>query len=460
MNLRTHELSVSELSLIIKNLIEQNCGYVCLRGEISGAKRHSSGHLYFRLKDHEAVIDAVAWRGTMSNWTLTPEDGMEVVCTGRITTYPGGSRYQIIVDTMQMAGQGALLKVLEDRRKKLAAEGLFDESRKLPLPFLPERIGIITSPTGAVIKDMLHRLEDRFPRHVLLWPAAVQGQGAAEQVEAAIKGFQALPDTLKPDLIIIARGGGSLEDLWSFNEEIVVRAIAECSIPTISAIGHETDTTLSDYAASRRAPTPTAAAEMAVPVKVQLALKLQELTARYCVAINNKWLYLGQNLDHAYGRLSRVTHIVEAKMLKLSDWQERLHLIIFSIISHKAHMLSIAKSHLIHPAHHLEFLSHKLDMINRDMDIYFKQTYLNNPTNHLGFLNQLLESLSYKKVLERGFAHVLNSRHQTVSSASSCQTLSHITLHFQDGSCKAQIMPTKKSSSSPKSTPQGTLFND
>jgi len=364
------------------------------------------------------------------------------------------------VDSMQLAGQGALLKVLEERRRKLAAEGLFNESRKLPLPFLPERIGIVTSPTGAVIKDMLHRLEDRFPRHVLLWPAAVQGQGAAEQVEAAIKGFQALPDTLKPDLIIIARGGGSLEDLWVFNEEIVVRAIAECSIPTISAIGHETDTTLADYAASRRAPTPSAAAEIAVPVKVQLALKLQELGARYCVALNNKLLHLMQTLNYSHGQLSRITHTIEAKMIKLSDWQERLHLIISSIISNKAHLLSLAKSQLTHPAHQLDVLRHKLDIINRDMVMYFNQTYLTNPTTHLGFLNQLLESLSYKKVLERGFAHILDSKNQTIGSASACKKHPQITINFHDGGCKAQILPFKKASANPKDIPQGTLFED
>ena len=460
MNLPPNALSVSELALMIRNLVEQNCGYVCLRGEISGGKRHSSGHLYFRLKDSEAVIDAVAWRGTMSQWTLNPEDGMEVICTGRVTTYPGGSRYQIIVDSMELAGQGALLKVLEERRRKLAVEGLFDESRKLPLPFLPDRIGMITSATGAVIQDMLHRLEDRFPRHVLLWPAAVQGQGAAEQVEAAIKGFQTLPDDLKPDLIIIARGGGSLEDLWAFNEEIVVRAIAECTIPTISAIGHETDTTLADYAASRRAPTPSAAAEMAVPVKVHLALKIQELTARYCVAMSNKWINLRQTLDHSQSQLTRITHTLEAKMLRLGDWQERLHLIISSIISHKSHMLSMAKSQLIHPTHQLDALRHKLDMMNRDMGMYFNQTYLINPKNHLGFLTQLLESLSYKKVLERGFAHITNARHQTIGSAEACKNNSLVSIHFQDGSCKAHIMPAKKTSNTPAESPQGSLFEN
>ncbi|MBN9565869.1 MAG: exodeoxyribonuclease VII large subunit [Alphaproteobacteria bacterium] len=460
MSFSSHELSVSELSLIIKGLIEQNCGYVCLRGEISGTKKHSSGHLYFRLKDQDAVIDAVAWRGTMSNWALKPEDGMEVVCTGRVTTYPGGSRYQIIVDSMQLAGQGALLKVLEERRRKLAAEGLFDESRKLLIPFLPERIGIITSPTGAVIRDMLHRLNDRFPRHVLLWPAAVQGQGAAEQVEAAIKGFQALPETIKPDLLIIARGGGSLEDLWVFNEEVVIRAIAECSIPTISAIGHETDTTLADFAASKRAPTPTAAAEMAVPVRTQLVLKLQEITARYSVALNNKLQHLQQTLSNSYGQLSRIIHTLDGKMIKLSDWGERLSLIISSIMSTKAHMLSIARSKLIHPTHRLDILHHKLDILNRDMITCFAQKYLINPTNRMGLLSQLLESLSYKKVLERGFAHILSSSQQTISSATTCKMQSFVTINFHDGNCKAQILAPKKPSEASNKKSQGTLFEE
>lgn len=258
-------LTVSELSFALKRTVEEAFGRVRVRGEISSFKRAASGHLYFSLKDADALIDAVVWRGTAGGFALRPEDGMEVIATGRLTTYPGRSRYQIVIESLELAGQGALLKLIEERRKKLEAEGLFDPARKRPLPYLPEVIGVVTSPTGAVIRDILHRLADRFPRHVLIWPVLVQGEGAAQQIAAAIAGFNRLAPggaVPRPDLLIVARGGGSLEDLMAFNEEIVVRAAAASEIPLIAAVGHETDTTLIDFAADRRAPTPTAAAEM------------------------------------------------------------------------------------------------------------------------------------------------------------------------------------------------------
>ncbi len=267
------EFTVSELSQALKRTVEDTYPYVRVRGEISGFKRAASGHLYLALKDESAVLDGVCWRGVAGRLGIKPEDGMEVVCTGKLTTYPGRSKYQIVIEAMELAGEGALLKLLEDRRKKLAAEGLFDEARKKPLPFLPDVIGVVTSPTGAVIRDILHRLQDRFPRHVLLWPVLVQGETAAAQVAAAIEGFNRIAPggpVPRPDVLIVARGGGSLEDLWAFNEEIVVRAAANSDIPLISAVGHETDTTLIDFASDRRAPTPTAAAEMAVPVRADL----------------------------------------------------------------------------------------------------------------------------------------------------------------------------------------------
>ncbi|MFN6935860.1 MAG: exodeoxyribonuclease VII large subunit, partial [Tsuneonella sp.] len=266
-------LSVSELSNLLKRTVEDRFGHVRLRGELSGVKRAASGHFYCALKDDKAVIDGVMWRGSAERLAFVPEDGLEVVATGKLTTYPGRSKYQIVIDSLELAGEGALLALLEKTRQRLAAEGLFDAGRKRPLPYLPATIGVVTSPTGAVIRDILHRLADRFPSRVIVWPVLVQGQGAAAQVAAAVRGFSALPEghDLRPDLLIVARGGGSIEDLWSFNEEVVVRAIADCSIPTISAVGHETDTTLADFAADRRAPTPTAAAEMAVPVRRELA---------------------------------------------------------------------------------------------------------------------------------------------------------------------------------------------
>jgi exodeoxyribonuclease VII large subunit len=282
------EYTVSELSQALKREIEETFGFVRVRGEISGLRRHASGHCYLSLKDESALLDAVIWKNTAQGLATLPEDGMEVVCTGRLSTYPQRSRYQLIIDTIELAGEGALLKLLEERRKRLATEGLFAEERKKRLPHLPEVIGVVTSPSGAVIRDILHRLADRFPRRVLLWPVAVQGEGAAQQVAAAIEGFNRLPEGAvpRPDLLIVARGGGSLEDLMAFNEEIVVRAAAASAIPLISAIGHETDWTLIDYASDRRAPTPTAAAEMAVPVRLDLLSDLESRSARLASSLS------------------------------------------------------------------------------------------------------------------------------------------------------------------------------
>jgi exodeoxyribonuclease VII large subunit len=275
--------SVSELSSVLKRTIEGAFDHVRVRGEISGFKRHGSGHCYFTLKDDSACIDAVIWRGQAGALRFAPEDGIEVIATGKLTTYPARSRYQIVVDRLELAGQGALMALLDKRRRALAAEGLFDPARKQLLPFAPRIIGVITSPTGAVIRDILHRLEDRFPCHVILWPVPVQGEGAAARIAAAVAGFNGLSaggPAPRPDLLIVARGGGSIEDLWAFNEEEVVRAVAASNIPIISAVGHETDTSLCDFAADIRAPTPTAAAELAVPVRSDLLGQVRELGAR------------------------------------------------------------------------------------------------------------------------------------------------------------------------------------
>lgn len=278
------EWTVSELSAALRRTVEDAYGYVRVRGEISGFKGpHSSGHAYFSLKDEDACVEAVIWRTTYGRMRVKPEEGLEVVVTGRLTTFPARSKYQIVIDSLQPAGVGALMKLLEERKRKLAAEGLFDDARKQLLPFLPEVIGVVTSPTGAVIRDILHRLEDRFPRRVLVWPVRVQGETASAEIANAIRRFNDFPPNgslPRPDLIIVARGGGSLEDLWPFNEEIVVRAAAASMIPLISAVGHETDVTLIDFAADRRAPTPTAAAEIAVPVRAELMISLADLGAR------------------------------------------------------------------------------------------------------------------------------------------------------------------------------------
>src|SRR3982075_2998918 len=278
------EFTVSELSSALKRTVEDAYGHVRVRGEISGFRGpHSSGHCYFALKEENAKIEAVIWKSAHYRMRFKPQEGLDVIATGRLTTFPGSSKYQLVIDTLEPAGIGALMKLLEERKKKLAAEALLDEALKQLLPFLPAVIGVVTSPTGAVIRDILHRLADRFPRRVLLWPVAVQGEGAAAQIAAAIHGFNRLAaggPVSRPDLLIIARGGGSLEDLMPFNEEIVVRAAAASVIPLISAVGHETDTTLIDHASDRRAPTPTAAAEMAVPVRLDLMAGLSGKTAR------------------------------------------------------------------------------------------------------------------------------------------------------------------------------------
>ena len=282
------EYTVSELSGAVKKVIEGEFGLIRVRGEVGRVSRPASGHLYFDLKDDRNVIAAISWKGQVARMQVRPEEGMEVVATGRMTTFPGQSKYQLIVDDVAPAGMGALMAMLEKRRAALAAEGLFDAGRKKPIPYLPGVIGVVTSPSGAVIRDILHRLRDRFPRRVLIWPVAVQGQACAAEVAAAIRGFNAIAPggpIPRPDLIIVARGGGSLEDLWGFNEEVVVRAAAESEIPLISAVGHETDTTLIDYAADLRAPTPTAAAELAVPVRLDLLAALDGQAARLSRAL-------------------------------------------------------------------------------------------------------------------------------------------------------------------------------
>ncbi len=318
------ELSVSELSQALKRTIETAFGLVRVRGEISGFKRHASGHLYFALKDEAALIDAVMWRGTAPSLRFQPEDGLEVIATGRLTTYPGRSRYQIVVERLEVAGVGALLAQVEERRRRLAAEGLFDADRKRPLPYLPQRIGIVTSPTGAVIRDILHRLADRFPREVLLWPVPVQGEGAEERIAAAIRGFGALPPARRPDLLIVARGGGSIEDLMAFNAEIVVRAAAASPIPLISAVGHETDTTLIDFAADRRAPTPTAAAELAVPVRAELVARVADLAFRLGDGVQRQRDRRAERLQGLAARLPRGEALVGLSRQRLDEAAERL----------------------------------------------------------------------------------------------------------------------------------------
>ncbi len=322
-----HEYTVSEISGAVKRVIEGEFSNVRVRGEISRVSRPASGHLYFDLKDDRSVIAAVSWKGQAAKMSVRPEEGMEVIATGRLTTFPGQSKYQLIVEDIVPAGAGALMMMLEKRKAALAAEGLFAPERKRPIPYLPEVIGVVTSPSGAVIRDILHRLRDRFPRRVLIWPVAVQGEKCAPEVAAAIRGFNALPEggaIPRPDLIIVARGGGSIEDLWGFNEEIVVRSAADSVIPLISAVGHETDTTLIDYAADRRAPTPTAAAEMAVPVRLELLAWVAEQEARLGRASRQRLDMRGQRLGDLARALGRPEALTGPARQRLDLWADRM----------------------------------------------------------------------------------------------------------------------------------------
>ncbi|WP_103334072.1 exodeoxyribonuclease VII large subunit [Pseudotabrizicola formosa] len=321
------EYTVSELSGAVKRVIEGEFGLVRVRGEVGRVSRPASGHLYFDLKDDRSVIAAISWKGQVAKMQVRPEEGMEVIATGRMTTFPGQSKYQLIVEDVAPAGAGALMAMLEKRRAALQAEGLFDAGRKQALPYLPRVIGVVTSPSGAVIRDILHRLRDRFPCQVLIWPVAVQGKDCAPQVAAAIRGFNALEPggaVPRPDVLIVARGGGSLEDLWGFNEEVVVRAAADSRIPLISAVGHETDTTLIDHAADRRAPTPTAAAEMAVPVRLELLAAVDALGARLSRALAQGVALRGQRLRDLARALPRLETLLATPAQRLDAATGRL----------------------------------------------------------------------------------------------------------------------------------------
>jgi len=439
------EYTVSEISQAVKHTLERSFERVRVRGELSGFKRHTSGHLYFTLKDAEAAMDGVCWRGTAMRLSIRPEDGMEVICTGRITTYPGRSKYQIVIESMELAGEGALLKLIEDRRKRLAAEGLFDPERKRPLPFLPEIIGVITSPTGAVIRDILHRLADRFPRRVLLWPVLVQGEGAAEQVAAAIRGFNALGPggtVPRPELLIVARGGGSLEDLMAFNEEIVVRAAAESRIPLIAAVGHETDTTLIDHAADRRAPTPTAAAEMAVPVRAELLAGLQRDGQRLVSALTRMVEERRAKVDGLARGLGDPQRLIDERRQRLDDWEDRLKLGLANWVQQRRAKIAESSGRLTafrasagrrieREVRHVEELGPRLRRA--------AQNLIERSANKLEQAGKLLESVSYKSVLGRGFVLVADTSGHPVQKAAETHLSMAVRLHFSDGDVGATV---------------------
>ena len=417
-------LSVTEISLSLKSCVEQIFGHIRVRGEISGLKTVASGHTYFSLKDSDSVLSAVCWRGRSKETMAALQEGLEVICTGKLSTYPGRSNYQMIVETAEPAGIGALLKLLNERKEKLAKEGLFDESRKKPIPFLPNVIGVITSPTGAVIRDIMHRLTDRFPRHVYLWPVQVQGEEASAQITAAINGFNDIPpqglDTPsghipRPDVLIVARGGGSLEDLWCFNEENVVRATAASKIPIISAVGHETDTTLIDYASDLRAPTPTGAAEKAVPVRTQLLTQLHSQETR---------------LTDSLYRLSEIKKL-QLSALTLPDLSDVIHTL-------------------------FQKLDDRSERLTQAFSTYFQAINLRYET-----VSKLLKSYSYHSILERGFALISGPSGQVISHSYDAKRQKRLKISFSDGS--TDVTPLSAGHQKNKNSPtffQGDLFDE
>jgi exodeoxyribonuclease VII large subunit len=399
------EYSVSELASNLKRAVEDAFPYVRVRGEISGLKFNSSGHVYFDLKDDKAVLNAVMWRTTAQRLKIKPEPGLEVVCTGRVSTYPASSRYQLIVDRMELAGLGALMAMLEARKKKLAAEGLFDAARKKRIPFLPRSIGIVSSPTGAVIRDIMHRLRDRCPRPVMLWPVAVQGERAPAEIAAAIRGFNALPRGERPDVIIVARGGGSFEDLLAFSDEDVVRAAAESAIPLISGVGHETDTTLIDLAADKRAPTPTAAAEMAVPVLRELAETLLSLQRRGLRAASRLMDARRRHLQGLARALPRADSLFALPRQRFDTAGSRLRGALFQNLQrHRAAFAQAAA--LLRPRIVSAEIATCRDNVAK-LENRLSRAYRHRAQrarNSLDGCVRVLESLSYRAILSRGFA--------------------------------------------------------
>ncbi|MFQ6017158.1 MAG: exodeoxyribonuclease VII large subunit [Kiloniellaceae bacterium] len=462
--------SVSEISQAIKRTLEGGFEHVRVRGEVTGFKRAASGHLYMSLKDAEAVLDAVCWRGHAERLAIKPEDGMEVIASGRITGYPGRSKYQIVIARLEPAGEGALLKLLEARRRKLAAEGLFDTARKRPLPYLPEVIGVVTSPTGAVIRDILHRLADRFPRRVLIWPVLVQGDGAAEQVAAAIEGFNRLPPegpVPRPDILIVARGGGSLEDLWPFNEEAVVRAAAESEIPLISAVGHETDTTLIDFAADRRAPTPSAAAEMAVPVRAELAARVLD-AARRLRAAGARLIEERRVRVEGLGRgLPDPARLLEENSQRLDDRAERLSNAAANLLAKRFGAVAELAARLPHPRQQWALARARLDGPGgRFAALLERPRLLVDAGRALKALERVLESTSYHNVLKRGFA-VVRGPEGLITRAKQVTAGLALAIEFGDGHAAAvgrgrapavPRKPKRQAAAPADDDPQGSLL--
>jgi exodeoxyribonuclease VII large subunit len=440
-------LTVSELSGALRRTVEAAFGLVRVRGEVSGWKRHASGHCYFTLKDDNACIEAVIWRGQATGLAFQPADGLEVVATGKLTTYAGRSKYQIVVDRLELAGEGALMALLDQRRRALAAEGLFDAARKRALPFLPRVIGVVTSPTGAVIRDIIHRLEDRCPARVLLWPVPVQGEGASAKIAAAIRGFASLDP--RPDLLIVARGGGSIEDLWAFNEEEVVRAAAESPIAVISAVGHETDTTLIDLAADRRAPTPTAAAEMAVPVRAELAAMLAELGQRIQSCAARNIARASERMDSTLARWPEAAGLFAPAAQRLDDIGDRLPRALAARAAHARADLSAVAPRLRH-----ELVAQRIERASERLMSLWRLAGLAHP----------------ERPLQRGFVRVTDREGRTLIHAADARAAGLLSLRFADGSVEATVegsvarlersAPRPYRPHRPRPTSQPGLFDD
>jgi exodeoxyribonuclease VII large subunit len=479
------EFTVSEISGAVKKTIEGAFGRVRVKGEVGRVFRARSGHLYYDIKDDRNVLACTTWKGQVSHLSVVPEEGMEVVVTGKLTTFGAQSKYNLNVDEVAIAGEGALMAMLEKRKKALAAEGLFDPARKKPIPFLPEVIGVITSPSGAVIRDILHRLRDRFPRKVLVWPVAVQGAACAPEVARAIEGFNqmtpggAIP---RPDLLIVARGGGSIEDLWGFNEEIVARAAAGSDIPLISAVGHETDTTLIDYVSDLRAPTPTAAAEHAVPVRVELLAWVGEQEARLTRGAEQAISQRRQRLRDLARVLPNPERLVQEAEMRLDRWGERLPRALSLMAQKKRHDLAQASAGLRPVAltrqmsrsrDRLRDLSARLrpDALTRDLDKRSQdmaqvlsrlskaaQTQIHLWDQRLGGLERMRQTLGYRETLRRGYA-VVRSGETLITSKSAAAKAPSLEIEFQDGRIQAGASTGARSQKKTTSAPdQGSLF--
>ena len=413
------EYSVSEISFAIKRCVEDAFGLVRVKGEIFGAKRADSGHWYLSLKDSNAVLSAVCWRGVASGFQTKIEDGLEVIATGKITTFSGKSSYQLVIEHLEPAGQGALLKLLEERKQQFLKEGLFDAVHKKPIPYLPNVIGVVTSASGAVIRDIIHRVRDRFGTRIIVFPTPVQGDGAAEKIAEAIKCFDSLKEgdvVPRPDVLIVARGGGSLEDLWPFNEEVVIRAVYDCSIPVISAVGHETDTMLIDYVADKRAPTPTGAAEFAVPVKAELMAQLKMLDARHITAFKRLLNILSQQVQGLSRGIVNLNQVISEYRQRFDERVERLNNAFLHYLSNK-----------------------KRDLLLLSFKPYYLQNLIEKKKIMLQNFAQRLSAVSIEQVLKRGFAWVTNRHFKTVYDATNAKKSGELNIRFIDGIVKTKI---------------------